>query len=501
MSAIGGAVVPLLVSLACAAIGSRPAAAGQAPQTADTTSDRAAVVAALRGGQNDAALGLVDRALERAPEDPQLWALKGVALTALSREPEALAAYRRAVSIDDRYVPALQGAAEIEYRARRPEAGPTLERLIAVDPENEVAHGMLGALAFDRRDCRAAVAHFEQGGDVVNGSAAALDQFGHCLYMVGRLEDAVRVFERLKTATQDDPAAVMKLAVALHAGGRSREALVLLRPIAARPDADGALLNLAAEVHASLNEVAEAIAALRRAIAAAPHDEAHYLSLASLCLEHESYDLALEIANVGLHNAPESARLHTVRGVVHAQLGNHERAEEDFERASRLEPERPVGRVGQSLALQQAGRVEESVELLRRESQRHPKDAATLFLLARALASAGPAAGSSDAREAEQALQRAVTLAPDFGEAHAELGRLDVRAGKPALALVHLRRALDLDPSNRQAMYQLLLALRRADRLDEAAEVKARLRQLMEQERNDEVERNRLQLIKAPPSP
>jgi tetratricopeptide (TPR) repeat protein len=494
MTAAVATIIRLFVSIACLAMASR-AVAAQAEHAEQPTSGRAAIVEALRSGQNDAALRLVDRELSRASEDPRLWTLKGVALTGLSREQEALAAFHRALQIDARYVPALQAAAQIEYGARHPRAKRTLEQLIAVDPANQVAHGMLGALAFDRRDCRAAVTHFEQSGDAIDTNGAALDQFGHCLYVLGRSADAVQIFERLKTVTHDDPAAVMKLAVVLHASGQSREALALLRPMADQPDADGALLNLVADVHASLDEVAEAIAALRRAIAAAPRDETHYLSLTSLCLEREAYDLALEIASVGVQNVPDSARLYTMRGVVHAQLGHSEEAETDFQRAGQLEPERPVGRVGQSLALQQAGRVEESIALLRDESQRHPKDAATLFLLGKALG-AGAASGSPEAREAEQALLRAVAIAPDLAEAHAELGKLYLRLGKPSPAIDHLRSALDVDPSNRQATYQLLRALRQAGRVDETAPVAAKLRRLMEQERIDEVERNRLRLIK-----
>ncbi|MGH9162304.1 MAG: tetratricopeptide repeat protein, partial [Vicinamibacteraceae bacterium] len=308
----------------------------------------------------------------------------------------------------------------------------------------------------------------------------------------------VRIFERLKAATDNDPDAVMKLAVALHASGRAREALVLLQPMADRPDADATLLNLVADVHASVNDVAKAIAALRRAIDTAPRDEVHYVSLASLCLEHEAYDLALEIADVGLQNIPDSARLYTMRGLVYAQLGNEEGAEKDFQRAGQLEPERPVGRVGQSLALQQAGRIEESIALLRAEAQRHPKDAATRFLLGKALGSRA-ATGSPEAREAEQALLRAVTIAPDFADAHAELGKLYLRLGKPSRAIDRLQSALELDSSNRQATYQLLRALRQAGRQEEAAQVARRLRKLMEQERTNEVERNRLRLIKVSP--
>ena len=63
--------------------------------------------------------------------------------------------------------------------------------------------------------------------------------------------------------------------------------------------------------------------------------------------------------------------------------------------------------------------------------------------------------------------------------------------------MTHLRKAIALTPTDRTATYSLLLALRQAGRDDETPEVAARLRDLMAQERDDEVKRNRFRLLKA----
>ena len=81
--------------------------------------------------------------------------------------------------------------------------------------------------------------------------------------------------------------------------------------------------------------------------------------------------------------------------------------------------------------------------------------------------------------------------------AHAELGKLCLRIGEPARAVTHLRTAIALTPTDRSATYSLLMALRQAGLEAETAAVAARLRELIAQEHDDEVRRNRFRLLKA----
>jgi tetratricopeptide (TPR) repeat protein len=456
---------------------------------------RAAIAPLIKQGDYARALEAIDAAIAHAPADARLWTLRGLALTGLKRSPEALAAYHKALALEPHSMAALQGAAEIEYRTRRPEARQTVERIVAIDPDNRVAHAMLGALAFERRDCEGAVAAFGRSGSAIDRNAEALDQFAHCLYVVGRYLDAASTFDRRQVLAPGDTESKVKAALALHAAGRFTDALARIEPLATVPGAGPSVIDLAADLYDSLDRVSEAVALLRGAMRRTPSEESHYVTLGSICLKRESYDLAREIIEAGLRHLPRSATLHTMRGVVYAQLGDFARAGEDFDTASRLQPDRPLGAVGRSLALQQTGQLEESIGVLRREAASHPDDAPTLFLLAQALIRTGVAAGTPEAREAETALLRAVEVAPNFGEAHAELGRLCLKISEPARALTHLRRAIALTPADRTATHLLLQALRQAGREDEMPAVAARLRELLAQERANETRRNRLRLL------
>jgi len=108
------------------------------------------VVQALRAHDNERALRLSVELADARPADPRVWTLKGMALEGLGRTTESLEAFERALEIDPNNRGALEGAAELEFRAGSPRALPLLERLVSLDPQDQTSHAMLGALAFKR---------------------------------------------------------------------------------------------------------------------------------------------------------------------------------------------------------------------------------------------------------------------------------------------------------------------------------------------------------------
>jgi Flp pilus assembly protein TadD len=264
--------------------------------------------------------------------------------------------------------------------------------------------------------------------------------------------------------------------------------------LALRP-ADTELLNLFGAASAAAGQLEPAIAALRKATEIAPTDERQYLDLAALCLEHDALDLALEVVNTGLANVPRSAKLYTMRGAIRAERVEVDEAMSDFEQASMLSPDELYGSVGLSLALRQADRLPEAIALLRGKLAAHPRDATLNCLLSDALLRTDPGPTSA---EALAALQRALQAKPDFAKAHAAIGKLHLRAGEAAKAVDELRAALKLDPNDRLALNQLVLAYGRLGRREEAAAVVGQLRKLLEAGRTEEVARYRVRLYRAP---
>lgn len=455
----------------------------------------------LQSGDSAGALKVIDGRLEQQPGDARLWTLRGLALTQLQRVKEALAAYRRALSLEPAYLPALQGAAQLEYRRRSPEGQRTLEQILKVDPDNIVAHAMLGTLAYERQDCTTALGHFQRADAAIKGNPQALWQAGHCSFVEERPADAADKFEQLLAAGGLDggldEVVAFNLALSLHAAGRHDRAVQRLEPLASREPIERDVFALLADAYAANQQVEQAVATLRRATILYPRDEQFYVALAALCLEHDSFELGREVIEVGLHNVAGSARLYAIRGIIHAQLGAFDQAQADFERVAQLEPQQPAAIAGLSLTLQQTGQMEQSIAMLREQARLHPNDPLVNLLFAQGLLRGEPDAAVLV--EARDALLRAIVVAPRHAVVRSELGKLYLKTGEPENALEQLQKAIELDPSERTATYHLLVALRRAGRDAEAQKLVIRVRELLDEEKASEVARNRFRLVKAEP--
>src|SRR6266851_3351069 len=65
-----------------------------------------------------------------------------------------------------------------------------LARLLRLDPGDQTAHGMAGALAFEAADCALAISHFQRAKSECERNELASSQFGQCLIQLGRPGEA-----------------------------------------------------------------------------------------------------------------------------------------------------------------------------------------------------------------------------------------------------------------------------------------------------------------------
>ncbi len=454
------------------------------------------VLQALQSGQPARALELLKPLLSASPADARLLTLNGMALASTGQPKAALASYRRALRQNPKFLAALQGAAQTEYELQDPKAAATLRAVLEASPDNQTAHAMLAVIEFEKKNFASAAADFGKAGAAVDQNPSALWQYGQSLYLLKRSAEAAPVFERLARLKPEDPGVRYNLALCLLDSGDAKGALAALGANA-KPDVDA--LRLASSAHEALGETAEALAKLRQAAQLDPRDDSLYLQFASLCLDHHSYELGLELLDVGLKNAGPSSRLLAMRGVFHAQLGKGEEAERDFQRAVDLDPNQRYGQLGLSLTLLEAGKLDESIGILRRQTAAHPNDGESMYLLAEALIRKGAEPGTKEFDESVRLLQGAVKSSPRLVQARVTLGKLLLKQNQISEAVALLQEAVRQDPANRTAVYQLSTALRRAGRADDAVAQLDKLKSLMKDERVREVETNRIRLVKAAP--
>ena len=134
-------------------------------------------------GRNADALGVHEALVGKQPNQPQYWIAYGHSLRAAARTDEAIAAYRRAVAIDDERGEAWWGLANIKSKVLTDEDIGTMETALnrAIDLINVVPlHFALGRAWDDRKDHSKAFDHFSEGNrlraETINYAADELTQ-------------------------------------------------------------------------------------------------------------------------------------------------------------------------------------------------------------------------------------------------------------------------------------------------------------------------------------
>lgn len=455
-----------------------------------------AVTQALRSGDYQKALSLAHLLVEAQPQDPRNWTLEGIVLSESKRPQEALTAFKKALHLQPNFLPALEGAAEIEYNSHhRASATRLLERLVHLRPDDQTAHAMLGVLSYERKDCSAAVSHFEKSNAVIQSSLVALKEYGSCLMRERKPSEAVPVFSRILVLRPDDWHSRYNLGVTEYQAHQYAKALQTLQPLLKGPGQNADALNLAASCYEELNETAKAVAALRQAIVLAPTDVRNYLDLGIISLDHGSFQAGVDIVDAGLRIMPNSWQLHAERGVLDVQMGNYKQATADFELASHLQPSQQMSNVAMGIELIQQNHLDRSLSFVRKRLKQDPNDATLNYLLAEILIRKGVHPGAPEFQEAVNAARRATKAKPDFVLARDDLAQLEMMEGHMQEVIHQSKLALASDPTDQTAVYHLLVAYRSTHQTAGVAAMVKRLAELSKLAQKKREQRNRVRLV------
>jgi tetratricopeptide (TPR) repeat protein len=463
------------------------------------------------------AIRYLEGQLVATPRDVKALNLLGIALTGAGKRDAANARFRAALAIDPAFYPALKNLAVNEYDSGRYAAARGhFEQVLRLAPADEIANLYLGEIHYRAKRSGQAVEHYGRSGTRYTLHPLATLHYGRALLDAGRTKDAVAALDRIP---EGEGASLFEAAVALGRAGAHADAarmfalarksyedpyaagfnealmhidagdhdsaIRVTRELTAEGKAPAELYNLASRAYLGAGRIQEAYDALRTATRLAPSEPDNYVDLATIAVDHENFDLGLEIVDIGLRHLPGAWRLHLQRGVLLAMKGVMEDAEKAFEEARRSAPDPAVAYAALAMAWMQSGQTEKAVEVLRRELPR-PKDHVVPYIFAVALLRSGVDATTAAAEEAVDALHASIRAHPGFAPARAELGKLLFKRDQLDLAIKELEKAAELDPANTPALYALSQAyLKKGDRA-RAQELLARVSKLNAQERGDD---------------
>jgi tetratricopeptide (TPR) repeat protein len=455
------------------------------------------IAADLRARDFNGALDLLGPALRQSPDDAQLWTLEGLAYSGQGEKPAALTVFKKALRLSPDYLPALEGAAQLEEESGDGEAEALLDRIVKLVPGDATAHAMLASLDFRNHNCAKAVTQFEQSSSAFQSELLALRSDGICLAKLERYEQAETVFQRLMTQPNDDPRDRQRLAAIELALRRPADAVRTLEPaLAGHPSA--IVLAEAAEAYEQQEDTPQAVNLLHRAIVENPSDTDLYLQFADIAFVHQSFQVGVDMLTAGLEQSPDPAALYVARGVLYVQLADYDDAESDFEQAEKLDPQSTISQAASGMVAEQQNDLDKALSVVREKLRKNPHDAMLLFVEADILAQKNPDARSSDFEQAMAAAREASQLRPEMTGALDLLAKLDLEADNDQRAVDESREALRRNPDDQSALYHLIVGLRRTGQKEELPALLQRLAELRQRATREEGARNRYKLIEEP---
>nr|WP_285288975.1 tetratricopeptide repeat protein [Alloacidobacterium dinghuense] len=463
----------------------------------------ASIESLIRAQQYSAALDATRSALHEDPRNYRLWTVEGIVLSIQGQRPAALTAFDRALSFSPTYPAALKGKAEILYQTQDKRAIPVLKEILSADPRDETAHEMLAVLETKQGDCDIANQHFLASTDAMKDHPGSLEAYGYCLVQTKQPEKAVPVFEQLMALHPESTDTKYDLAVAQVEAGRYSDAVKVLEPFLQADSPDSDLLSLASEAYEGLGNTPKAVELLRQAIVLSPTAASYYVSFATLCLDHESFQVGIDMLDAGLKRISDDPSLYIARGLLYAQLAQYDQAEADFRKAEQLDSAQSLSAYGIDLAEIAKNNLDQALLEVRSQLKAHPESPQLHFMLAKLLFEQRTATDNVVSDEAIKAAEEALKLKPDMVGARDLLADIYIRSGQYNLAIEQSRASLRYFPSDQSAMYHLIIALRHSgpEGQREVQQWVKQLSDLKQTSRQKEMEQKHFKLVEVDSPP
>ncbi len=326
--------------------------------------------------------------------------------------------------------------------------------ILKLAPRNPDALHLLGVMRLMHGDARAAAFLVGQALESNPQDPAMQENFGlACL----AIQDYVRAETAFRTALGLGAAhgqLYMRLGLALGSQGRLAEAVSALRTAAdsapGEPDVHINLGNALAE----MERAEEAAACYRKVLALQPDHVVAHFNLGALLGRGGRLDEAAAAYRNALVHAPGNAEIHNNLGLVYAQQGRSDEAIACYRRALELDPNQLQAHNNLGNALATLGRRDDAVACYEKALAIGPDHPDAYINLGNVRAAQGLLS------DAEKLYEDALLRAPRSIDAHRNLGLLFRLQGRRGEALGHYRHAFELNPNQAESCFELGTAYR-----------------------------------------
>lgn len=353
----------------------------------------------------------IEEAIELAPDDARPYTSLGTVRLVEGNRVEAGKAYRRAVAIDPRSVQARLALALFYWSENlRDQAEAELKEAITLDPKHLLANRALALFYLT----------------------------------AGRPADAEAPLLRL--AETDDPSAVLTVADHYARTNRASEARAMYERLKANPRSRTLGVLRLASLDYTSGKWEQAHAALDEELKADGVKSDVAVLKARFLLVERKPEEAEGHARRAVELAPSSAAAHYALGLAQMRLQQVEAARKSFNETLRLNPRASGAELQLSRLSLASGKIDEALRLAENARKAQPGNLQARLGVARALL------GRRDLTQAEAELKALRSDYPSVATVHALYGSLLAARSDAAGAGREFERALELDPSNAEAL-------------------------------------------------
>lgn len=442
----------------------------------------------------DGALAELQRATDSAPGDFRPLASIGAIEAATGKLAEAEAAFKKAVDADPKSPQARLALAYFYWSSNRTgEAEQMISSVLAANPDDVTGNRMIALLYMATGRVKEAEAPLRRLADKKDHRAALV--LGDVYLTTGRDADARRTYEALRGEAAFREMAVIRLAGLDFRTGRRKEAHTLLDAELAQSAKSVRLLTLKTQMLSAEGRRDEALDAARKAVAAdAQSADAQYVlgfaeaekrnaeaattaykealrlnpsmtaaqvELSRLLLFSGETDQALQLAQSAVKAAPQNAQARLTLARALLQKGDIRAAEADANMLVKVLPNAAAVHALLGRVLLARSDVNGAMRAFDRALELNPAEPEALTgRLSIDLSRKRP-------QDARGRVEKAMAAAPTSSEVLVTAARFERVDGNMSTAEKHLRRAIELEPSNLAAYNQLVSLYFSQNRLDE----------------------------------
>jgi tetratricopeptide (TPR) repeat protein len=290
---------------------------------------------ALQHGDAAGATTHAQRAVNAAPQNPDLWFTLAYAARLSGQYSLSVDAYRHGLALKPSSIEGLSGLAQTYARmGRSAEAQQTLEQVLAANPKSEVDLQLAGELLLSTDPKRAL--EYLQRSEAVKASPRTELLLARAYERTGDGNAAHQMLERARRSAPTNPEVLRAVASYYRDTGQYQEAIHILEDLHAKDAATLAELGysyaLAGNAHAAARNYAAAASR-------APRDIEIQLNAAQAMLNAGEFEKATALLNHAATLSPEHYRLFALRGRLDASEHRNEDAIREYEAALQHLPE------------------------------------------------------------------------------------------------------------------------------------------------------------------